>query len=349
MAAIAISKAMEYALTREGMLKVGESRPGVLKGKTKVDALSETAQNGFHSVEEPSQCIEYLPCWLSDALELLISVRVHYFKSGQDTYIPRITRPLDSRRTFLIATFKSFITSYCAFDFLESIIKLFPGGIGTPLGGSMFYPQLPAPFPRYFVSTLVHIMTGFALLSGFDMVYDLCTLFAVGAIGTSPMAWPPLIEQPWLAESMHELWARRWHQCLRQTFLVYGAYTGRWLFEVLATCILAPFTVLCSSIKHSRKVKVAQFGGMGMLLGTFVASGLFHECGMYTMNRGFDFMPILFFALQGPILIGERVWREVTGKRVGGRAGRLWVYFVMLVMAQPMSEFLSFMLLFTKC
>jgi len=349
MAAIAISKAMEYALTREGMLKVGESRPGVFKGKTKVDTLSETTQNGFHSVEEPGQHIEYLPCWLSDALELLTSTRVHYFKFGQNTYVPRITRPLDSRRTFLIATFKSFITSYCTLDFLESIIKLFPGGIGTPLGGSMFYSQLPAPFPRYFVSTLVHIMTGFALLSGFEMVYDLCTLFAVGVIGTSPMVWPPLIEQPWLAESMHELWARRWHQCFRQTFLVYGAYAGRWLFEVLATCILAPSTVLCSSVKHSRKVKVAQFGSMGMLLGTFVASGLVHECGMYTMNRGFDFMPILFFALQGPILIGERVWRGVTGKRVGGWAGRLWVYFVILVMAQPMGGFQSFMLLFTKC
>ena len=209
MAAIAISKAMEYALTREGMLKVGESLPGVFKGKTKVDTLSETTQNGFHSVEEPGQHIEYLPCWLSDALELLTSTRIHYFKFGQNTYVPRITRPLDSRRTFLIATFKSFITSYCTLDFLESIIKLFPGGIGTPLGGSMFYSQLPAPFPRYFVSTLVHIMTGFALLSGFEMVYDLCTLFAVGVIGTSPMVWPPLIEQPWLAESMHELWARR--------------------------------------------------------------------------------------------------------------------------------------------
>ena len=349
MAATAISKALEYALTREGMLKVGESRPGAVRGKTKVDIHSGTAQNGFHLDEKPSQYVEYLPCWLSDSLELLIASRGLSFKFGQNTYIPRFTRPLDSRRTFLIATFKSFITSYCALDFLESLIKLFPGGIGTPSAGSIFYPQLPAPFPRYFVSTLIHIMTGFALLSGFDMVYDLHTLFAVGVVGTSPMAWPPLIEQPWLAESMHELWARRWHQCLRQTFLVYGAYPGKWVSEVLATCILAPFTILCPSVKRSRKMQVAQSRGVGMLLGTFIASGLVHECTMYAMNRGFDFMPVLFFALQGPILIGERVWRKATGKRVGGWSGRLWVYFVMFVAAQPMGGFQSFALPLTKC
>jgi len=45
---------------------------------------------------------------------------------------------------------------------------------------------------------------------------------------------------------------------------------------------------------------------------------------------------------------GKRVGGGVTGKRVGGWAGRLWVYFVMLVVAQPMSGFQSFMLLFTK-
>jgi hypothetical protein len=87
---------------------------------------------------------------------------------------------------------------------------------------------------------------------------------------------------------------------------------------------------------------VVQFGGMGMLLGAFIASGLFHEVTMSAMNRGFDLTPLLYFASQGPILVGERVWRIVTGKRVGGWIGRFWVYFVVFVLAQPMSTFMTF-------
>jgi hypothetical protein len=121
------------------------------------------------------------------------------------------------------------------------------------------------------------------------------------------------MDDPWHADSMHMLWARSWHQLLRNTFLVFGGYPGRWIG-----------------------------GDLGMLLGAFVASGLFHECSIYTLGRGLDHTVTLFFASQGPILIGERLWRQVTGRRVGGPIGRLWVYFVMFVGAQPMG--LSFSL-----
>ncbi|KAF9444336.1 hypothetical protein P691DRAFT_837665 [Macrolepiota fuliginosa MF-IS2] len=314
MAAVVIAKAFDYGLRKEGMLKIGESRPGVVKGKSK------PSRNGNGDATYSSQN-EYIPTWLSDAFELLHTNRGLAFKFGQGTYIPPFTRPLDSRRAFLLVTLRSFITNYLYLDFCESIIKVFPGGIATPLGGSMFYSSLPAPFPRYLVSTLIHILTGSALLSGFGMVYDLCILFAVGVIGTSPTSWPPVFENPWVAESLHELWARRWHQLLRQTFIIYGGYPGKWLFEILASTILGT---------------LVRFGNLGMLLGTFVASGLFHECAMYSMNRGFDRTPVIFFAAQGPILIGERVWKKVTGRKVGGWLGRLWVYVVVFILAQPM-------------
>lgn len=341
MAAVVITKAFEYGLTKEGMLKIGESRPGVIKGKSKLKHdPKDNVTNGYHPkpIHEPHRQIEYIPTWLSDAFELLHTNRGLSFKFGQNTYRPRFTRPLTSRNAFLTATLQSFIINYLTLDFCESIIKLFPGGIGTPLGGSIFYPEL-APVPRYAVSTFIHILTGFSLLSGFGMVYDLVTLFAVGVIGDSPISWPPVLEQPWLAESMHELWARRWHQLLRQTFLVYGAYPGKWVFETLAALILTPLALVFPSARRSRQATVAWFGSLGMLLGTFVASGLFHECAMYAMNRGFDFIPVAFFASQGPMLICERVWRKVTRRRVGGWVGRLWVYLNMFVLAQPMSTF----------
>lgn len=345
MAAVVIAKALEYGLTKEGMLKTGESSPGVVKGKYKLKQDSDKADvtpNGDHPVQEttyePQAHSSYIAPWLSDAFELLHTNRGLAFKFGQTTYVPPFTRPLDSRHAFLTATLRSFVINYLTLDFCESVIKSFPGGIGTPLGGSIFYPDL-SPVPRYLVSTFLHILTGTALLGGFGMVYDLSTLFAVGVIGTSPTSWPPVVEGPWVAESMHELWARRWHQLLRQTFIVLGGYPGKWVFEVLASIVLASLTFISPSIKRSKQSVVARLGSLGMLFGTFVASGLFHECTAYAMNRGFRLTSVLFFASQGPVLIGERMWRKFTGRRVGGKLGRLWVYFFMFVLAQPMGRF----------
>jgi len=48
-----------------------------------------------------------------------------------------------------------------------------------------------------------------------------------------------------------------------------------------------------------------------------------------------DHRVTLFFALQGVMVILEKVWRVVTGRRVGGWWGRLWCYFVIIVLGQP--------------
>jgi hypothetical protein len=336
MAAVTIAKAFEFALTKEGMLKIGESYPGSLEVKPKSD---DTTTNGYHKLDKPTskylRLADYSPKWLSDAFELLHTSRGLSFKYGQLTYRAASKRPFTPRNTFLLATLRDFISNYLIVDFCESTMKLFPGGIGTPLGGSIFYPNLSL-IPRCLVSTTLHMLTGFALVSGFEMVFDLVTLFAVGVIGDSPSAWPPVMEKPWLAESMHELWARRWHQLLRQTFIVYGAYPGKWIFETLTSLILAPFAQASASFNKRSKAISAKIGTLGMILGTFLASGLFHELSIRAMNREFTWLPVIFFALQGPVLIGERLWRKFTGRRVGGRMGRLWVYFNMFIAAQPM-------------
>ncbi|KAJ2919179.1 hypothetical protein MD484_g1194, partial [Candolleomyces efflorescens] len=318
-AAVAIAKALEYAFNPEGMLKVGESRPGVYKGKAKGipngyangnghsngHANGHANGNGYangHGPAEPQP--EGLSTWWYDAFELAHTMRGLKWKFGQGVHIPPPDRPQE-RSPFLRATAISFIQNFILLDVLESLVKLFPG-VGTPIGGSIFYPQLFFPL-RYLVSTTIHILTGAALLFGFGMVYDLITLFAVGVMDGSPRSWPPVMDNPWISESMHEFWAKRWHQLLRQTFLVFGGYPGRWLG-----------------------------GSMGMVFGTFLASGLFHECAMYSMKRGYDHSATIFFAAQGPVLVLERFWRRATGRRVSGWPGRLWVYFIMFVAAQPM-------------
>jgi len=172
----------------------------------------------------------------------------------------------------------------------------------------MFYSAL-SPSLRYTVSTVIHLITGTTLIAGFRMIYDLFTLIAVICLDSSPLSWPPIMGRPWHADSMHSFWAKEWHQVLRHTFMIFGGYPGMWIA-----------------------------GPHGMVFGAFLASGLFHSCSMYSADREFDYSTVIFFASQSLLLILERLWNRVTGKRVGGWIGRLWVYFVMFVGAQAMVD-----------
>ncbi|KAF7314438.1 MBOAT-2 domain-containing protein [Mycena kentingensis (nom. inval.)] len=302
LAEVIIAKALQYGLTPEGMLKLGERRPGEQKGK-EVDQSSANGHVNGHIEPPPTRII---PVWICDAFELIHTMRAPRWKYAQGTHIPPHIRPLE-RRAFLNATARSFVKNFLILDFIESCVKLFPG-VGEPVGGSIFYNELP-PIPRYVVSTTIHMLTGSAILAGFGMVYDLLTFLAVYLFSTPPSAWPPATDGPWQASSLTRLWSKHWHQFLRSTFLVYGGYPGRWLA-----------------------------GDIGWVLGTFIASGVYHEAAMYAMGRGFDHTVTWFFAIQGPLIIGERLFRVTTGRRVGGWPGRLWVYAVIFIGAQPMVD-----------
>lgn len=75
-----------------------------------------------------------------------------------------------------------------------------------------------------------------------------------------------------------------------------------------------------------------------MVLGSFIASGLYHEFGMYTINRGVHWRVPLFFTLQGVGVICEDIFKRLTGKHVSGWLGRIWVAFFMLILAQICSN-----------
>ncbi|KAF9267368.1 hypothetical protein L218DRAFT_955262 [Marasmius fiardii PR-910] len=306
-AEVTLAKAIEYAFTPKGILKVGETQPGQVPKRSNSNGhISTNGEANGNARPYTSDPKSYFPQWFSDATELMVTLRGLKFQFGKDLHIPKPTRPLE-RGPFLNATLLSFIKNFLLLDFLESIIKLFPG-VGDVSGGSMFYPNLP-PLQRFAVATFIHMLTGSAILSGFGMVYDLFTFGAVAIFNDPTRNWPPVTDHPWSSESLHECWAKRWHQMLRQTFLVYGGYPGYWIG--------------------------GKFGG---LLGTFIASGLYHECACYAMGKGFDYAAPLFFTMQAFFLVLERLWCSVTGRRVGGWYGRLWVYFVMFILAQPMSD-----------
>lgn len=226
--------------------------------------------------------------------------------------MPREDRPLE-RGPFLKATWWIFFKYFLLLDLLDSCFKLIPE-IGSPFGGSIFFP-LP-PVQRYAVSTTIHIMTGTTLLAGFEMMYALMTLVGVGLLHQSPLLWPPFLDHPFSSDSLTIFWAKRWHQLLRRTFIIFGGYPGYWIGSWIS--------------KGTAKV--------AMLFGVFAASGLYHELTTYTMGRGFNKNITLFFVWQAFATLSERVWYRVTGKKVQGWIGLIWVYFCIMVVGQPCSE-----------
>lgn len=244
--------------------------------------------------------------WLYDALEVILSNRGLGWKFGIGIHVPREERSLE-RNSFLFATFISFVGNYMIFDLLESLIKLVPD-VGTPHGGTIFKAELPF-FYRYALSTAIHVATGSCILVGFELFYDFIAIFAVLLLESSPSAWPPVLDHPWQSDSLHIFWSKRWHQLLREIFFVFGGFFGK----VIA-------------------------GKFGMLFGTFIGSGLYHEFAAYALGRGFDTIVPLFFMLQAPLLLCEKAWYKYTGYRVGGLYGRLWVYFCIIILGQPLSN-----------
>ncbi|KAG8681337.1 hypothetical protein FRC08_015703 [Ceratobasidium sp. 394] len=133
------------------------------------------------------------------------------------------------------------------------------------------------------------------------------------SLGQPPSAWPPVMEKPWITTSLHDFWGRRWHQLLRQTFLVGGGYPLSFIFERSVGFFFG-----------KRAGRIAGFAGL--VLGAFAASGLFHMFAMYAMGRGIEWRVLGFFLAQAVALALERVWKATTGRRVDGWWGRIWAY-----------------------
>ncbi|KIY46682.1 hypothetical protein FISHEDRAFT_66353 [Fistulina hepatica ATCC 64428] len=299
---IMVARCLQYAFTKEGMVKIGEVAPGVTGTKDK------NGPNG--DARTPTRRPSWIPSGLYDALELLFNCRGIGWKFGEGVYVPKEDRPLE-RGAFLRSTFLRFVWNFFLLDVCETVVKLIPG-IGSPSGGSIFLPYLPV-VPRYvFALTLTFTVAGLIIV-GFYLIYDLVTLIGVGLLGSDPASFPPLFDYPFSATSMHELWAKRWHQVVRSTFLVYGGNLGTFIG-----------------------------GNIGGVFGTFLASGLFHDISMFEMGGTVTFVPALFFTAQAPILMLELLWKRVTGKRVDGTWGWLWVLTCMAVCGQfVVSEWLE--------
>ncbi|KAI0937158.1 hypothetical protein AcV5_005122 [Taiwanofungus camphoratus] len=304
LALIVIAHSCQFAFAKDGIFKVGEK-----KLRQMDDVVTIPFEDGSAPVVETDikpHVYRLLPAWMSDGLEAGLALRGLGWDFGRGVYVPRNYRPAE-REAFLKATATSLLKHILIVDFCDAYIRLLPG-IGTVQGGSIFRSDLPF-FWRYTVSTTVHTATGIFLIKCLDLCYDFFALFAVAALDHSPSAWPPFSDSPWESCSLHEFWGKRWHQGLKRTCLVFGGYPGRWLA-----------------------------GDIGMVMGTFLVSGLFHEVTTYTYGKGLDHRTTVWFVLQGIGMIMERVWRQKTGRRVGGLAGRAWTAFFVLGLGQMFTD-----------
>ncbi|KAH9901230.1 hypothetical protein C8Q73DRAFT_235552 [Cubamyces lactineus] len=243
--------------------------------------------------------------WLSacivDAFEVSIAARGIGWKFAEGVHIPGPRRPSE-RSAYLRHTFISVLRTYLLVDVFDSFLETLPGI--TVNSGTIFFPSLPIP-ARYLVSTALHLGTGIVVILGLEMWYDIASLVGVGLVQQPPVIWPPMHDRPWHARSLHEFWSRQWHQLLRDTFLVMGGYPGNWIA-----------------------------GDLGLLLGTFLASGLFHEIGLYLGGAPIDPKVLIFFLAQAVGILAEKFYKSFTGKRVGGWIGFVWVAMFVLGLGQ---------------
>ncbi|TCD65574.1 hypothetical protein EIP91_002495 [Steccherinum ochraceum] len=291
-AIVVVGKSLDYAFTTEGQLKIGE---------TDLPSLDDGSVQGLYYPAD-----SFLPPGLADANELIFSLRGIGWKFGADTYIPPDTRPM-TRGRYLLSTLFTLIKSFLVFDFTLALITSLPG-IGTTAGGSMFFTHLPLVH-RYVVSSMIMLLVSVYFTAGFELGDALGATIAVGILRYEPNDWPPHIGSFWSADSLHDLWARQWHQNLRRMFLIFGGFPGQWLA-----------------------------GKFGMVMGTFLASGLYHESGLYLTDRGFDQRVLVFFLLNGLGVSLEWAFYKLAGRKVSGVLGRAWTWVFILGFGQMMID-----------
>ena len=348
-----VGKTLEYGLTK-GRCKVGERYPGELRMMGSVVLGRSTATNhgakfksdepnlNAHSYQEGSEGANghNLPIAdhrsalvrdLNDLADVFFSIRGIGWDFGthHPLHVPREWRQTEPVGVFLRQTAVQLCLSFLIFDLLECLFKLIPG-VGTPEGGTIFLPQLP-PLQRYSFSTLISLMTGLLVVFAFQMWYNTFTLVGVGLLGHSPLSYPPLFNAPLKAQSVSSFWGARWHQLVRQTFFIYGGYPLQWL------CATA---VSLYKGKNSRAAKRAE--EIGLVMGTFIGSGLLHGLGIWTMHAGsdqkggLDYQAPIYFTVCSFVVLAEKLFKIITGKKVGGIWGWFWTAFWVVGASQKM-------------
>ncbi|KAL4073182.1 hypothetical protein V8B97DRAFT_1869353, partial [Scleroderma yunnanense] len=231
---------------------------------------------------------------LWNALDLCCNLRGIGWNWSKGLHIARPMFKTESRPAFAALSLLRFILYTTALSAVYlSVDTIDPDGSN---GWSIFDSSLP-PLQRYLRSSFITAVTGFAAWMIFELTYQFHAFIFTLLFQQKPSQWPPISDQPWFATSLAMFWSRSWQQAFREWFMAIGSRP------------LEPYLGPYSPI------------------GAFVLSGIFHEVGVRAMGRGGDALYIVgYFTMQGVGVVLERLYKRLTGKRVGGVLGFLWMW-----------------------
>lgn len=253
-------------------------------------------QNGNVSktLSGPSTSLSDVRLAMWNAFDLCHNLRGIGWNWSKGLYIPRPMFKIESRMVFAALSFIRFILCATGLGAMDLAVRAAaPEGSG---GWSIFDPTLP-PLRRYLRSSIITVESGFAAWMVMETMYQFYAFTFTILFQQQPAQWPPVFDQPLFATSLARFWARCWHQMFREWFVAFGSRP------------LEPFL------------------GPYAAIGAFILSGIFHEIGLRGMDRGGDIPRIVgYFVMNGVGVALERLFRRLTGKRVGGVAGFLWMW-----------------------
>ncbi|GMK53444.1 hypothetical protein CspeluHIS016_0100300 [Cutaneotrichosporon spelunceum] len=166
--------------------------------------------------------------------------------------------------------------------------------------------------PRYAVQVLVQLAILAVVWIVFEGLYQLFAAVHV-ALGAPVRAWDPnLFGEPWNADSLIDLWGKRWHQTFRHLFVV-----------------------CASAVLRAAQLPV---NGHSLFFMTFFFSGVLHMLSEMCMDPvGSPARLVPFFLLAGAGCAAEVSFKNLTGRRVRGGWGRLWTWGYMAAIAPVIS------------
>ncbi|KAI0033618.1 hypothetical protein K488DRAFT_47285 [Vararia minispora EC-137] len=181
-------------------------------------------------------------------------------------------------------------------DVLLYLVQLHHPSLNTPSGYPLMDPSSPpvARILRAIASCLSALPIIMFLLDG---TYNIVAVFGRVVLGQEAWQWPPIFHWPFLAGSLADFWGRRWHRVPRRMFVQLGARPGR-----------------------------RMGGDVGAIVGAFLVSAVLHDWAIWSMAGRSTTIPclIMFMAIAAGILL-EGAFTKVTGRKVGGFWGWLWM------------------------
>ncbi|KAL4071675.1 hypothetical protein V8B97DRAFT_2023804 [Scleroderma yunnanense] len=250
-----------------------------------------------------------IPMALWNAWDLLLSLRGIGWNWSQGVPVPKPSAETRSRVRFLLFAAARVVFFGLAFDaFTEAIRAFFQNT--SPLNGDTIFNQSLLPITRYLQAFGMAYLTVWMAYFAMQWAYYFLAIFCVIVFYQHPSQWPPLFDSPWLSTSLSELWGRRWHQMLRYAFFSVGG---------------VPLSYV--------------FGHVGLVLGTFLLSGLFHDIEIRAVGRGGNsLIEVGFFVMNGVGILLERAWAKAKGRRVRGIYGWVWTFSWLAIWGIPVVD-----------